>query len=204
MWQTNSSYLKLYIGCMFASKSSHLMSEVNRFRQLTDKILVVNSTLDIQRHSDLIIDSEGIGAIKSHDSKQVPAIMLKRLSDLKTNSLFKNKYKYADVVVIDEGQFFDDLHDFIRENLTCSSFKKTFIVAGLSSDYNMQPIGDIIKLVPMADEIIKLTAYCVYCKDGTAASFTKKETGHSHNSNILVGAKDLYSPVCRKHFLDEE
>lgn len=201
MWQTNASYLKLYIGCMFSSKSSNLMSEITRYSQLTDRILVVNSSLDKERHSDMVIDSEGIGAIKTHDSKVFPALMIKRLSELKTNSSFKIKYDYADIILIDEGQFFEDLHDFIRDHLTCFFSKKMFIVAGLASDYKMQPIGDIIRLVPMADEIIKLTAYCVYCKDGTPASFTKKETGVNEDSNILVGAKELYSPVCRLHFM---
>lgn len=201
MWQTKASYLKLYIGCMFSSKSSSLMSEVNRYRQLTDNILVVNHTLDKDRHKDMVINSEGIGAIKSHDCKDFPAVMITRLSELKNNPTFKSRYENADIIVIDEGQFFDDLHDFIRDNLTCFFSKKMFIVAGLSSDFNMKPIGDIIRLVPMADEIIKLSAYCVYCKDGTEASFTKKEVGNSQNLNILVGDGEIYSPVCRLHFM---
>jgi thymidine kinase len=78
-----------------------------------------------------------------------------------------------------------------------------FIVAGLSSDFNMKPIGEIISLVPLADEIIKLSALCVYCKDGTPANFTKLIKTHNNesSSNVLVGAKDSYSPCCRKHFL---
>jgi thymidine kinase len=75
-----------------------------------------------------------------------------------------------------------------------------FIIAGLSGDYNMNPIGDIIKLVPVADEIIKLKALCVYCKNGTPASFTKKEI--DNQKQILVGGSEIYSPVCRKHFTD--
>ena len=73
----------------------------------------------------------------------------------------------------------------------------------MSSDFNMKPIGDIINLIPLADEIVKLSALCVYCRDGTPANFTKliKSESRDESNNVLVGAKDLYSPCCRNHFL---
>lgn len=200
--QFNESYLKLIIGPMFSSKSSTLLSEINRLKYITDKILVINSILDKERHDDMEINERGLGIMKTHDGKTFPAIMVNELNDLKTNSFFNSKYEYADIIVIDEGQFYKDLYKFVSTELNYLNNRKMFIVAGLSSDFNMKPIGDIISLVPLADEIIKLSALCVYCKDGTPASFTKlikNET--SSNGNVLVGAKNLYSPCCRRHFL---
>jgi len=199
--QINRGYLKLIIGPMFSSKSSTLLSDINRLKYITDKILVVNSILDKERHLDMEINERGLGVMKTHDNKTFPALMIKNLSELKTNNFFNVKYNYADIIIIDEGQFYEDLYEFIH-NALYNANGKMFIVAGLSSDFNMQPIGDIIKLVPLADDIIKLSALCVYCKDGTHASFTKliKLDVNNNITNVIVGAKESYSPCCRTHF----
>jgi len=207
MNNTGAHYLKLYIGCMMSSKTSNLMSEINRYKHITDKIMIVSHILDKKRLKGS--DSE-TNLIKTHDHKSLSAIMVNHLRELKTNQFYKNKYDNATIVLIDEGQFYDDLYPFLKEELSTIHFdcRKTFIVAGLSGDYNMNPIGDMIKLVPLADEIHKLTAYCVYCKDTTPASFTKRHDyryidGHDGDgeSEFLVGNSDIYSPVCRLHFL---
>jgi thymidine kinase len=189
-------YLKLVLGCMFSSKTTYLISEINRYKHITDKILVVNNILDKDRYNDTI----SFSFLKTHDEiKKCPAIMINTLSELKENHFYKQKYEYAEIIVIDEGQFFSDLYFFIKDELFTKTNKKMFIVAGLSGDYKMEPIGDMIKLVPLADEIKKLSAYCIYCKDGTLASFTCKLSDDT--SQILVGASTIYSPCCRYHYL---
>jgi len=198
MYKTN--YLKLIIGPMFSSKSSSLLTEINRYKYITDKILVINNILDKERNNDMSIDENGVGFIKTHDNKMFPAIMICKLEELRTNKYFNDKYNYADIILIDEGQFYEDLYLFLRKELNNIKNNKKFIVAGLSSDFNMEPIGDIIKLVPLADEILKLSALCIYCKDSTSASFTKL-IKKNDNNQILVGAGELYSPCCRTHFL---
>jgi thymidine kinase len=57
-------------------------------------------------------------------------------------------------------------------------------------------------LVPLANTIDKLSAYCMECKDGTLAHFTKR-TLNSTNQQEMVGAGDIYMAVCRKHIKDE-
>jgi len=188
MIQTN--YLKLYIGPMFSGKTSNLLTEIYKYNDVNN-ILVINHILDKQRHSESNLEH-----IKSHDNESYPAIMVNKLSELKNNIL----YTKADIVIIDEAQFFTDLYDFLFIELKNLSQIKTFIVAGLSSDYHMNPIGDIIRLIPLCDEIYKLTACCIVCKQ--PASFTKKHyiQNNPHNyTQIQVGNDDLYSPVCRLH-----
>lgn len=200
MIKQNGSYLKLILGPMFSSKSSNLLSEINRYKYITDKILVINSILDVERHTDINITKKGFGYIKTHDNKKYEALMLKSLIELKTNPFFNSKYNYADIILIDEGQFYNDLYVFLENELQQNN--KKFIVAGLSSDYNMKPIGDIIKLIPIADDIIKLSALCIICKDGTPANFTKLRNltiSTDETSQILVGGNDAYYPCCRYH-----
>lgn len=199
---SNSNYLKVIMGPMFSGKSSTLINDINKYKFITDKMVVVNSILDKQRHSDMKIDENGIGQLKTHDSKTFPAIMLKNLSELNTNKFYNKKYLDSSIILIDEGQFYSDLYSFLKDELAKPGNKK-FIVAGLSSDINQNPIGDIIKLIPLADDIIKLSAFCVYCKDATPGNFTKLLISSKEiDSNIKVGAKEIYAPVCRKHFFE--
>ena len=75
---------------------------------------------------------------------------------------------------------------------------KSFIIAGLDGDFKREPFGDILKLIPLAEKVIKLNALCKFCKDGTEAPFTKRLI----NADIqqLVGGADSYAAVCRKHY----
>lgn len=200
---SNSNYLKVIIGPMFSGKSSSLLTEINRYSYITTNIIVINSILDKQRHSDMMI-KDGIGFLKTHDSKTFPAIMLENLNELNTNKLYNKKYEESSIVLIDEGQFYNDIYLFLKKELSKLGNKK-FIVAGLSSDINQNPIGDMIKLIPLADDIIKLSAFCVYCKDGTPANFTKLlvSSQNKDESNVKVGAKEFYAPCCRKHFFSK-
>ncbi len=187
--------LKIYIGPMFSSKSSSLLKEINRYKYITDRILVINNKLDKKR-----MDLDNLNVIETHNKNTYPAIMLEKMNDIYTTDYNYNKYLYADVVLIDEGQFFEDLYDFIKVELSKMYDRpKKYIIAGLSSDYNMNPIGDMIKLIPLADDVIKLSALCIYCKDGTLAHFTKYH-GNYLNDTIKVGSDELYSPCCRLHY----
>jgi len=48
-----------------------------------------------------------------------------------------------------------------------------------------------------------LSAFCSKCRDGTVATFSKY-VGDTikKDKDVIVGASELYQPVCRKHFLE--
>ena len=75
------SYLKLIIGPMFSGKSSKLLTEINKYNNITDNIIVINSILDKQRSNN--------NCVKTHDNKIYPAIMLDSLNELNTNLIYK-------------------------------------------------------------------------------------------------------------------
>ena len=128
-----ASYLKLYIGPMFSSKSSTLISEINRFNSITNNILVINNELDNQRYTK----KENI--IRTHNDKELPALMMSSLGSLVEYKIYND----ANIVVIDEAQFFPDLYEFINKEVNNISVKKIFIVAGLSGDSSLNPIAKI-------------------------------------------------------------
>jgi thymidine kinase len=177
---------------MFSGKSTSLLNEISKFNILSKNILVLNHSLDSKR-------TNNINCIMSHDNKQFKAFMLNKLDSILNDQHIFEIYKNSHIVIIDESQFFPDLYSFIQTQLTIQhSINKIFIVAGLSGDSNLQPIGDTLKLIPLADELIKLNAYCIKCKDGTIASFSKRKI--NSDSQILIGNDDIYIPVCRFHY----
>jgi len=180
----NTGEIHLIIGFMFSGKSTELMKIINRFKLLNRKILAINHIFDKRYGSDKII---------SHDRNEEACVQIEKLKPLLDNL----EYKEADIIVIEEGHFFEDLYEFVM--YSCGMNKKVY-VAGLSGDYKLEPIGDILKLIPCCDTVTKLSALCLKCNDGTNAYFSKRIK--LNNDQILVGSKE-YIPVCRKHFYTE-
>jgi thymidine kinase len=105
----------------------------------------------------------------------------------------------ADLVIIEEAQFFESLYDFVLNS--SEKYGKDVIVAGLDGNYRREPFlnGELIKLIPVADNVYKLHGFCQICR--SKASFTKSVVNNA-NCDILIGGKECYIPVCRKHYLE--
>jgi len=78
--------------------------------------------------------------------------------------------------------------------------KKKIIAAGLDGDFERKPFGDVLRLIPYANNVNKINALCTICKDGTQACFSKRIT--ESKDTTLVGSKDVYVAVCREHYLE--
>jgi thymidine kinase len=102
----------------------------------------------------------------------------------------------AKAIIIEEAQFFNDLKVFVLTAV--EQFKKDVVVVGLDGDSNRKPFGQILELIPYCDSVQKLTAVCTKCENGVRAIFTSRKV-HA-DSQVLVGAADLYEPLCRRHY----
>ena len=185
----NKMSLELWVGPMFAGKSSALQSIVKRHQSLGWPMLVINHSLD---------DRYGISSVVNHDKQGIPARSVKELLSLLKDAEFIS----AKLIVIDEAQFFEDLLPFVTTALDL--YEKHIVVVGLDGDAERKPFGQIGLLLPHCDKIIKMTALCSYCKDGTAAIFTYAklvEAATTVASGIpCVGATESYVPLCRRHY----
>jgi thymidine kinase len=181
--------LELWVGPMFAGKSSALQSIVKRHQSLGWPMLVMNHSLD---------DRYGTSSVVNHDKQGIPAKSVKELLPLLKDSEFIS----AKLIVIDEAQFFEDLLPFVTTALDV--YEKHIVVVGLDGDAERKPFGQIGLLLPHCDKIIKMTALCSYCKDGTAAIFTyakRVEAAAVVASGVpCVGATESYVPLCRRHY----
>lgn len=184
--------IELIIGCMYSGKTSEIIRQVKRYKTLNKNIIIFTHSSD-NRYFDS-------GNISTHNRENMPAIPLKNLKDIysynsSNNSIYEDFIK-ADVIFIEEGQFFPDLYDFVFE--AANLYNKNLIISGLDGDFQLNPFEQIIKLIPNSEKVTKLTALCKQCGDGTEACFSKRII--QSDKRELVGSEGVYEAVCRKHY----
>ena len=178
-------FLYMIIGPMCAGKSSKLVRLVRNFKNKKVNIKVYKHSIDTR--------FDAIEEICSHDMVREPCISITN-----TKNIFDDPdYNLCEVIVIEEAQFFGD--DIIEATHRIVNDNKYLILAGLSGDFKMKPIGHINELISFADKVDFLTAYCHFCDQCTDAPFTLKMGGTS--SVVEVGA-EIYKPVCREHYIE--
>ncbi|ELU05548.1 hypothetical protein CAPTEDRAFT_182750 [Capitella teleta] len=171
-----SGQIQVIFGPMFSGKTTELVRRMKRFQIANYSCLLIKYANDTRYTGD-----EGLA---THDKQVVPAVPATKLKDLWT------KAEEADVIGVDEGQFFPDTVEFCE---AMANKGKTVIVAALDGTFQREGFGDILKLVPLAESVIKLTAVCMQCYG--EAAFTKRK-GHEMKLEVIGGA-DMYLSACR-------
>lgn len=190
-----SGYLELIIGPMFSSKTTRLVDIHKQCKFCNIPVAVINHSID-DRYDDELLST--------HDQIKIPCIKTEKLFDiwleninLENNIEFipriddKLKIVSSDVILINEGQFFPDLEEFVKKLLEQG---KRIYVCGLDGDFERRKFGQILDLIPLCDKVTKLTSLCSLCKNGTPGIFSKRIT--CEKEQTVVGS-DNYIPVCR-------
>jgi thymidine kinase len=177
----------LLLGCMFAQKTTELLRRVRRYRAIGYKVLVVNYIGDTRYGED---------CVASHDKDIQKAICTEKLKSV-DHVVRSGEYN---VIAIDEGQFFSDLYEYITQ--WADDLNIHIVISGLDGTSDRQPFGDMLRLIPHAEEVERLNAFCSECRDGTVAVFSKYFGEAPKDENgVAIGGAEAYRPVCRKHFL---
>ena len=181
--------LSIVIGPMFSGKSSYLITNINKCLEDNKKMIVINHNID-KRYND-------VNHLTNHNKISVDCISFHLISDL--FSYCKNKnidLNEIDNIFIDESQFFTDLEENIK--LMLIKYPKLRITCvGLDGDFqqNLFNDGQLLKLIPYAEKLIKLHSKCDIC--GEKAFFTKRTT--KQKDQIIVASNNIYQPVCYIH-----
>ena len=173
--------LSIIMGNMFSGKTSELIRRLKRLKVIGKNILVVNSAKDTRSPDEVL---------KTHDNVQFNCEKVHDLFDIVSPRDFED----ADIIAIDEAQFFANLKKFVEY---CLSKNKTVILAGLDGDCFQRKFGELIDCIPLASEVTKLSALCMKCNDGTPGPFTKRTVDSKELE--LIGGSDMYIAVCQKH-----
>ena len=171
---------KLVVNCggMFSGKSTELMRQGERHMIAGHKVVFVKPLIDNRYSNDEIVNHKGqkVKAINVKDGKSL--LQIKDITE-------------ADVILIDEVQFLDNIVDAIKSLLQS---KKTVYCSGLDMDFKGDPFETVATLMAMAEEVNKFHAVCNKC--GEDALFSHKII--DSNERIELGEKDIYIPLCRK------
>jgi len=181
--------LDLYLGPMFAGKSSAIIGILRRNKVIGLKTLCITHTIDKRFSAE--------AQIVSHNKDSAPALALNSLDGLGCHPAVKE----ADCIIIEEAQFFQDLKKFVVPLV--DTLKKNVICVGLNGDSDRQPFGELLDLVPYCDSVQKFGALCTRCADGTNAIFTFRLPGGS-TEQVNVGGEEQYESLCRAHYLEGE
>jgi thymidine kinase len=189
-------YLEITFGPMFSGKTSNLLQkihsylDVHRHKRKQKNGLVINHSSDNR-------SLNGCGNLSTHSSMSKE--MNPRLDFRSVERLSEVPYemiKGADYIAVDESQFYEDLIPYVSAWLAMG---KHVHLSGLIADSSKNSFGEMLSLFPKADHIEQLKAFCVKCKDHHMnAPFTKSKK--KKRGQVLVGASDLYYPVCGEHY----
>ncbi|MDF1512492.1 MAG: thymidine kinase [Anaerolineae bacterium] len=178
-------WIEVICGSMFSGKTEELIRRLRRAQIARQRIQVFKPAIDI-RYAEK--------AIASHNGLQEQAIPV---SD--SAALMEAFDHTADVIAIDEIQFFDEGAIEVCNDL--ADLGKRVICAGLDMDFRGTPFGPIPRLLAIAERVDKLQAICVVC--GMPASRTQRliegKPAYDDDPVVLVGASEVYEARCRRH-----
>ena len=179
------SLLELIVGPMFSGKTTRLIDRYNdaKLNCTDDEILVINHVIDSQRYKN--------NKVVSHNGIEIPAISIAKLSEA-TEQVKMNKYLRH--IFINEGQFFEDLKEWVINVLDTTDI--WVIICGLDSDFKREKFGQLWDLIPHAHSVNKLYGKCNNCP--CTSIFTHRV---SQDQGQLVVGTSNYIPVCRECYV---
>lgn len=183
MNQNSMSKLHVICGPMFAGKTEELIRRVKRCVLSEKPIQVFKPAMDFRF---------GIERITSHGKTDLEVATGVKPVPITENDRFRldNQTK---VVAFDEVQFFQT--DWIVEVVkSLLANEISVICAGLDLNTYGDPFESIQPLLAMADEVVKLKAVCLTCKED--ATRTYRAVPFLDGVAVEVGGKGLYEPRC--------
>lgn len=169
-------WIEVVCGSMFSGKTEELIRRLKRAKIAKMKVEIFKPAIDI-RYDEVKIVSHDTNAIHSTPIDNSQKILLMAQD--------------ADVIGVDEAQFFDVELPNVCEELALRGVR--VIVAGLDMDYLRKPFGPMPDILAKADYITKLHAICVKC--GNIANYSYRKV--PNEDQVMLGELDVYEPRCR-------
>ena len=179
-------WVHVIAGCMFCGKTDEMLRLLRRFSIAGRHVILVKPRLDTRTDKVTVVSRSGAQhqAITVDDSSEIePAV-----AD-------------ADIVAVEEGQFFDERLPEVVERL--AELGKQVVVTGLDRDFRGIPFGPMPRLLALADQVTKLTAICMKC--GEPATRTQRlidgVPAPTDSPLIVIGGigDETYEARCRLH-----
>lgn len=172
-------WIEVICGSMFSGKTEELIRRLKRSELAQQRVEIYKPDTDTRYDPVKIISHNGTAIVSRPVSNSNDILDLTR---------------FANVIGIDEGQFFDKDLPAVCRQLAESGTR--VIVAGLDMDYKGQPFGPMPHLMAIAEYVTKVHAICMECGNLAYVSHRKTNTDHL----VLLGETEHYEPLCRTCF----
>ena len=176
----HTGWIEVITGSMFSGKTEELIRRLRRAQIAKQKVQIFKPGIDDRYAPDHLV---------SHSEMRIQSVAVPS-----SRLLLEQIDDDAEVVGIDEGQFFDAELPAVCNTLADQG--KRVIVAGLDQDYLGKPFEPMPQLLAIAEYITKTLAICVVC--GNPANHTQRLVQSSER--VLVGASGAYEARCRVCF----
>jgi len=181
-----SGWVHVICGCMFCGKTDEMLRLLRRFSIAGRRVILVKPRLDTRTDAMTVVSRSGAThqAVSVNGSREIEGVV----GD-------------ADIVAIEEGQFFDDGLPEVAGRLADAG--KQVLVTGLDTDFRGIAFGPMPRLMALADHVTKLTAICMVC--GEQATRTQRlidgQPARADSPLIMVGGMgdERYEARCRLH-----
>ena len=178
--QTNPEFI-VFTGPMFSSKTSSLLSALERYKYQHKKTVVFKPKIDDRYSTEEIV---------THGGWKYPAVCVKTGADVL--EYLTNLSENPQVVAVDEAFMIPGIAESLIWLYKCGF---TVVVSSLEMSATGKPFSEIEKILVWATKVEKCTAVCTIC--GRDAHYTyKKQTG---GDEIEIGGSELYEPRCASH-----
>ena len=176
-----SGRVEVICGSMFSGKTEELIRRMKRAKLARQKVEIFKPAIDVRYSEEDVVSHQG-NAIPSTPVESAASILLMG-SD-------------ADVLGIDEAQFFDEQIVDVCNDLASRGIR--VIVAGLDLDFKGKPFGPMPQLCAIADEVTKVHAICVRC--GALAYVSHRIV--EGERQVMLGETHEYEPLCRQCYAE--
>lgn len=185
-------FINLIMGPMFSGKTTKLIHSYNAYVKTytKEKCIMLNYTHDKRYSREPMV--------VSHDGLSVDCYDTTDLAEFIDNPSTQPIFLKAKYIFINEAQFFPNLLHLIifAKNI----LNKNFVLCGLDYDYKKEKFGDLLDLVPYANQVHILTGKC-----NTQNCLFPSKYSHriiDFNNQVLIGITQ-YVPLCEHCYNNE-
>lgn len=174
--ENKTGWVEVICGSMFSGKTEELIRRLNRAKFAKLSVEIFKPKVDTRFSVDDVI---------SHNENAIRSTAV----DSSANLLLLASP--ADVIGIDEAQFFDKGLVDVCNHLANQGVR--VIIAGLDMDFSGQAFHPMPELMAIAEHITKVHAICMRC--GSNAQYSYRKT--DNKDLVMLGETMEYEPLCR-------
>lgn len=175
----HTGWIEVICGGMFSGKTEELIRRARRAHIAGQRVVVAKPAVD-KRFSE--------NEVVSHNENILKGVVVDTADQI---VLLTGD---AQVVCVDEAQFFDDR--IVQVANTLADDGKRVIVAGLDMDFEGRPFEPMPRLLAVAEYVTKLHAICA--ESGMMAHYSQRVV--ENRERVLVGESEAYEPRARHCF----